>query len=144
MPCDFAAFLRGLEGEEDPGPLASPDAPESLPAPVAGLPARLEHVVSRSIEQADEILKLPLDRDHPQYGAELRAKVSVINTSLSTQTKVDELRLKRQAEPDALKRLLEEIKEAKAKNPHLCGPPTTIDAEPGSVPAPSSVPRVGR
>ena len=76
MPCDFAALLRGLEGEDDPRPplMASANAPESLPAPVAGLPARLEQVVERSIEQADHILGLPRDRDHPQYAAELRAK----------------------------------------------------------------------
>jgi hypothetical protein len=125
MPCDFAAFLRGLEGEEAPAaPLASTSGPESLPAPVAGLPARLEHVVSRSIEQADHILDLPLDRDHPQYAAELRAKTAVINTTLATQVKVDDLRLKHQGDdPKVLERLLEEIREAKAKNPMLCEPP---------------------
>ena len=124
MPCDFAAFLGGLEGEEAPAPLASTSGPESLPAPVAGLPARLEHVVSRSIEQADHILDLPLDRDHPQYAAELRAKTAVINTTLATQVKVDDLRLKHQGDPKVLERLLAEIREAKANNPKLCEGPT--------------------
>ena len=144
MPCDFAAFLRGLEGEEEPALLAGASAPESLPAPVAGLPDRLEHVVSRSIAQADHILDLPLDRDHPQYAAELRAKTAVINTTLATQVKVDDLRLKRQGDSNALKQLLAEIAEAKRMNPKLCEPPTTIDGEAKGAAVTGSVSRVRR
>ena len=50
----------------------------------------------------------------------------MINTTLATEVNVDDLRLKRQRDPDALKRLIEEIKEAKANNHHapmLCEGP---------------------
>ena len=104
-------------------PFKPPDIADHVTPPVTGLPARLEQVVERSIEQADHILGLPLDRDHPQYAAELRAKTAVINTTLATQVKVDDLRLKRQGDPKVLERLLAEIAEAKAKNPKLCEPP---------------------
>ena len=131
---------------------AAPDAPASQPTPRADLPDRLERTVEEAITQADHILALPLDRDHPQYAAELRAKTAVINTALSVQARVDDMRLRRQVgDGSALKQLLEEIKEAKAKNPRLCGPPM-IDAEPAKGAAvhasplspPSSVPRVRR
>ena len=34
----------------------------------------LENAARRSIEEIDHILGLPLDREHPQYAAELRAE----------------------------------------------------------------------
>lgn len=85
------------------------------------LPARLENAARRSIEEIDHILGLPLDREHPQYAAELRAKTSVINTTLATQARVDDLRLKRQVGQDLLPVLMARMEEA-MKNPKLFPP----------------------
>jgi len=136
MPSDFAAFLRGLEGEEMPAPLAAPPAPlPPLTADGDGLPAQLENAARRSIEEIDRILGLPLDREHPQYAAELRAKTSVINTTLATQARVDDLRLKRQAGQDLLPVLMARMEEA-MKNPKLFPP---VDEGPGAQPSASDV-----
>lgn len=121
---DFKHFLKGYVagGEHEGGeePIDLPAAPVPLLA-TADLPARLERVVERSLEQAKEILDLPLDRHHPAYAAELRAKTSVVNTALSTQAKVDENNLKRErTDPAVLQQLLKDIADAKANNPKLC------------------------
>jgi hypothetical protein len=134
---DFKHFLKGYvaSGEHEGGeePIDLPAAPVP-PLATPDLPAKLGRVVERSIEQADHILDLPLDRDHPQYAAELRAKTAVINTTLATQVKVDDLRLKHQGDPKVLERLLAEIREAKANNPMLCEGPNQVRAAIGRPP----------
>jgi hypothetical protein len=63
-------------------------------------------VTHKALEVAEEILAEPVDYGDPDQSALVRAKTSVITTSLSTQAKVDETRLRRQTLdrlPDLLK-----------------------------------------
>jgi hypothetical protein len=57
------------------------------------LGAKLEGATAKSLSKADEILDIPLDPERRHYQAELRALVSIINTTLNTQARVGEAAL---------------------------------------------------
>ena len=84
-------------------------------APVAGHPgdmaSELEAVAQLGLKNLRDILTLPLDVED---GALLRAKNAAANTILSTQTKVDENRL-RAGVADKLPELLEILREEEIK-----------------------------
>jgi len=60
------------------------------------LGAKLEAATAKSLSKADEILDVPLDSERRHYQAELRALVSIINTTLNTQARVGEAALHKQ------------------------------------------------
>jgi hypothetical protein len=60
------------------------------------LGAKLEAATAKSLSKADEILDMPLDPERRHYQAELRALVSIINTTLNTQARVGEAALQEQ------------------------------------------------
>lgn len=72
----------------------------------------------KALDNAEMILDEDIDvREEPeQFGPLLRAKTSVLNSILATQTKVDETRLRRQT-LDRLPALLKLINETEASLP---------------------------
>ena len=78
----------------------------------------------RALEVSEEILAEPVDWKDPEHSSLVRAKTSVITTALSTQSKVDETRLRRQM-VDRLPALLKLVEETAKRLP----PPLVIDAE---------------
>jgi hypothetical protein len=61
MPAEFEDFLHAFGGAAEEQP---------APPPPSDLPGKLARVVSAALDRAEEILSLPADRDHPQYGAQ--------------------------------------------------------------------------
>ena len=92
-----------------------PSGPRADEAPLPGhradMAAELEAVAQLGLKNLRDILTLPLDVDD---GALLRAKNAAANTILSTQTKVDENRL-RAGVADKLPELLEILREEEIK-----------------------------
>lgn len=68
------------------------------------LSAKLEGLTGLALDRAHDILKDPLDTDSGYYPEELRAQASIIKTTLSTQVRVDENRL-RKRELDVMPKL---------------------------------------
>jgi hypothetical protein len=91
-----------------PGPRADPAPPAGRPGDMA---AELEAVAQLGLRNLRDILTLPLDVED---GPLLRAKNAAANTILSTQTKVDENRL-RAGVADKLPELLEILREEEIK-----------------------------
>ena len=92
-----------------------PSGPRADEAPLPGhradMAAELEAVAQLGLKNLRDILTLPLDVED---GALLRAKNAAANTILSTQTKVDENRL-RAGVADKLPELLEILREEEIK-----------------------------
>jgi hypothetical protein len=92
-----------------------PPGPRADEAPLAGhrgdMAAELEAVAQLGLKNLRDILTLPLDVED---GPLLRAKNAAANTILSTQTKVDENRLRAGA-VDKLPELLEILREEEIK-----------------------------
>ena len=95
--------------------VSQPPGARADEAPVAGHPgdmaSELEAVAQLGLKNLRDILTLPLDVED---GALLRAKNAAANTILSTQTKVDENRL-RAGVADKLPELLEILREEEIK-----------------------------
>lgn len=85
---------------------------------------KLERVTDKALDNAEQILDLPVDANE-EFGHVLRAKTSVVTTVLNTQVKVDERRLRRQ-QLDRLPALIEEV------NRIAAGLPLMIDVTPPS------------
>jgi len=87
-----------------------------------GLSEKLERNVSVALDRDYEILAIPPHLRPPdELAMWLRAILRASESSKRTLTKVDENRMRRQ-KLDVLPKLMEKIKEAKAKNPNLIGP----------------------
>jgi hypothetical protein len=83
------------------------------------LNSKLNTTTNKSLDKANAILDIPLDPDRPHYPAELRARTAIINTTLATQTKVDDTSMRRQTF-DRLPELIEMVKEEAKRRPfHL-------------------------
>lgn len=128
-PIDFKAFRAKLDGKhaELPVPetqqsIAYAPAGTAVETPAAnadgksGLATRLESVSGKAVNKLDEIMALPLDPEDPHFGGVLRAQVGAANTALTTQVKVDETALRRQA-LDRLPALLKLVNETAARLP---------------------------
>lgn len=83
---------------------------------------KLERLTDKALTKAEAILDLVTD-DDPERGHVLRAQTSVITSTLNTQVKVDERRLRRQ-QLDRLPALIEEV------NRIAAGLPPMIDVTP--------------
>jgi hypothetical protein len=75
---------------------------------------KLEAVTAKGLSKADEILDIPLDPERRHYQAELRARASIINTTLNTQTRVGEAALHKEV-VDRLPEIIKLIQEEEAK-----------------------------
>jgi hypothetical protein len=108
-----------------------PNAPAKQPAPVpeemvskpvltaangskAGMPEQLEAVTRLALTQAEEILLLPIDT---ASGNVMRAKTSIIGAALTTQSRVDESRLRSRSQGDVMERLGKLIRQMKRTIP---------------------------
>lgn len=111
---EFPAF-----GDRVPLPTVQPRARRQAamaveaPKPVgvldgSDLAGRLEIATRKAIDRADEILELDLDQESDKFGDVLRGINTSIKTIITTQTKVDEHRL-RARKLDVLPKLLEAI-----------------------------------
>ena len=78
------------------------------------LGAKLEAVTAKSLSKADEILDIPLDPERRHYQAELRARASIINTTLNTQARVGEATLHQEVF-DRLPEIIRLIQEEEAR-----------------------------
>jgi hypothetical protein len=83
------------------------------------LGAKLESATAKSLIKANEILDIPLDPERRHYQAELRARASIINTTLNTQVRVGEAALHKKT----WDRLPEIIKLIQEEEERLYGPP---------------------
>ncbi len=84
----------------------------------------LETVCGKAVDKLDEIMELPLDPTHPSFGGVLRAQTSAANTALTTQVRVDDMALRRQA-VNRMPELLRLVAEVERKLP----PPGPVDLE---------------
>jgi hypothetical protein len=143
MPIDADRFFARINGEgQAPHQQAPPSHVQCEPvsattdvAPNAKeldadsvLGAKLEAVTMKSLSKADEILDIPLDPERRHYQAELRARASIINTTLNTQARVGEAALHKEVVdrlPEIIKLIQEE--EAKLKVIEAKLPPNTAD-----------------
>jgi hypothetical protein len=83
------------------------------------LPAKLERLTGKAIDEADRILALPLDENSAQFGTIARTKATVIGHALSTQVKVDENNLRRRVAdhmPEILRRIAEQEQKLAQRN----------------------------
>lgn len=96
----------------------SPFVPRTAPAePVATVfdaSDELERLVPKAMREMAQILDEPLIGTDPNFAPLLRAKTSIAHTTLATQVKVDENRLKRRGQ-DMLPALLSSLKEESRK-----------------------------
>ena len=106
---DFDRFLNGDAQE----------APESIPASANVHPDDPNHlailldaVSARALAKLDEILQLPVDTSD---GNRTRAQSAAINTALTTQAKVDELRLRQRTNPDIMPKIIEMMRQEKER-----------------------------
>jgi hypothetical protein len=124
---------RPVRGYVRPDPDTDPaDQPEPEPVLVnkhpaltdnsskVSLPQQLESVTALALEQAKEILMLPIEG---ASGNELRAKCSIISSTLVTQTKADEHVLRSKGQGDVLERLGKLIRQVKRGMPKPTKPP---------------------
>lgn len=100
-------------------PLNPPDVLAAALTVDANAPDALSALVELALARAKAILAIRLDRDHPNYAYELRAMTALINTALTTQVRVDENMMKAAADPERIKRMLEEVRAVKADAPWL-------------------------
>jgi hypothetical protein len=131
----FQRMRAGVPPVEAETPAASagtavvPDRAMGGKSPLA---TKLEALTEKSIGKLDEIIDLPLDRADPHFGGVLRAQTAAANTTLTTQTRVDERAL-RQREIDRLPELLELVRQVQARlPPQPSGPASSELTEGGS------------
>jgi hypothetical protein len=83
----------------------------TLPADgTPSLAAKLENVVSLSLDEAESILRVRVSPDDRAYQAVLRAKTAVFNGALANQVRIDESKLREQNRKDALAAALAELR----------------------------------
>jgi hypothetical protein len=106
---DFDRFLNGDAQE----------TPESIPASTNvdpndpnRLAVMLDAVSARALAKLDEFLTLPIDTSD---GNRTRAQSAAINAALSTQAKVDEMRLRQRSAPDILPKIIEMMRQEKER-----------------------------
>ena len=124
MPVDYEGFLARLNNEHADAPAVleaqQTKAIETLDQRTtggnSGLAAKLENVAEKAIDKLDQILGVPLDQDHEQFGSILRAQGAAANTALLTQVRVDESAL-RQRQLDRLPALIQEVNRIAATLP---------------------------
>jgi hypothetical protein len=114
---EFEALMNAPTEETPPasGGVAADD-PGKTADDKSGLTSKLERLTEKSIGKLSEIIDLPLDKTDPHFGGVLRAQTAAANTTLTTQTRVDESAL-RQREIDRLPALLELVRQVQTRLP---------------------------
>ena len=105
---DFDELRNLIEGEASLPGTSAPRAAETPPAMNSAetLPAKLESLTHRALEQSDKIFDLPLDQADAQFGSVLRAKTACITSTLSAKVRVDEGVLRQPRRDDTVLKLL--------------------------------------
>jgi hypothetical protein len=80
------------------------------PAEPLSLAAKLENIVSLSLDEAESILRLRVSPDDRAYQAVLRAKTAVFNGALANQVRIDETKLREAQRADAIAQALAELR----------------------------------
>jgi hypothetical protein len=121
-------FFAILNGE----PLPPEPEIEPVQPPVPDRPPRtlLESTSRQALVRANEILRMKIDPADGNFGHVIRAQVSVINSALAVQARVDEVTLKAKT-TDVIPKLLLLIEEERRKLPPLDDeiPARVIDAK---------------
>jgi hypothetical protein len=122
---DFIARINSGAPDEKPATTeATPGANAATPSAdendttSSTLGAKLTATTNRSLDKANEILEIPLDPNRAHYPSELRAHTALINTTLTTQIRVDENQM-RPPRFDRLPELLKLIAEEEKRLPAL-------------------------
>lgn len=102
-----------------------PATPPDAKSPLA---TRLEAVCGKAVDKLDAIMELPLDPTHPSFGSVLRAQTTAANTALSTQSRVDDMALRRAA-IDRLPEILKLVAQIEKRLPP--GGPIDLEANYG-------------
>jgi hypothetical protein len=76
------------------------------------LAAMLDEVTTRALSKLAEILELPVNSEN---GNVMRALSAGINTALTTQAKIDELKLRQRTTTDIMPRLIELMEQEREK-----------------------------
>jgi hypothetical protein len=121
-PILYSDFLAKLTGQQPVTPSADQAIPKSADRSnvpdqdQSPLATKLEGISERALAKLDEILSLPLDPADSQFAGLLRAQNAAASTTLNTQTRVDDFRL-RHRQADVLPRILEIMEREKLKLP---------------------------
>ena len=106
-------FDRFLNGDAQEAPEAAPPATTNVdPNDPNRLAILLDAVSARALAKLDEILQLPVDTSD---GNRTRAQSAAINTALTTQAKVDELRLRQRTNSDIMPKIIEMMRQEKER-----------------------------
>lgn len=111
--------LTGLDNIDlrVPDPFQSPNTDvEEFPVLTFDASSGLADLTELSMEKAKEILSITTEEKDDSFLSILRAQVSLITTVFTTQARVDESRL-RARQADSLPKLLEQLRQEKAKLP---------------------------
>ncbi len=87
------------------------------------LPTKFQRNTHLAIDAAAEILRIKLDSESPNYGADLRAVTAASGAQINAQLKADETAIRAEPCPYDMKELLERIKAAEVKARALQGLP---------------------
>jgi hypothetical protein len=124
MSIDYQQFFARLKGhpansapqDAAPTPESGTASPGELGAESA-LGPKLEKLTGKGLDKADEILSLELDPENgATFGPTLRAQTAVLGHALTTQVRVDEVKL-REPRPFKLQELLDRIAEEEKRGP---------------------------
>jgi hypothetical protein len=105
-------FDRFLSPPKETAPEASPTPGDVAPDDPNKLAVMLDAVSMRALVKLDEILALPIDTSD---GNLTRAQSAAINSALSTQAKVDELKLRTRHSVDLMPKIIQMLKEEQEK-----------------------------
>ncbi len=124
----FETFQGKLEEARSAG--AASNSPQNLPEPGTSKPkngpipaddksplaSKLERLSEKALAKSDQILDMAPEIDDANFGTVLRAQTAVINSTLTTQARTDETRLRAQA-VDRLDEICRVIQEEEKKLP---------------------------
>jgi hypothetical protein len=137
MSIDYEEFFARIKGEHPTNSSTEAKArqTEDVQEPIAQLPEgeaanskvttdaqsplgpKLEKLTGKGLDKADEILSLELDPENgATFGPTLRAQTAVLGQALTTQVRVDEVKL-REPRPFKLQELLDLIAEEEKRRP---------------------------
>jgi hypothetical protein len=129
MSIDYQQFFLRLKGHPANSVTATTQEP-AAPAPESGVSSpgevlgaesalgpKLEKLTGKGLDKADEILSLELDPENgATFGPTLRAQTAVLGHALTTQVRVDEVKL-REPRPFKLQELLDLVAEEEKRGP---------------------------
>jgi hypothetical protein len=107
------AAMNGTPLEPEPQPLPAPTLADTVaPDDPNRLAVMLDEVTTRALNKLAEILELPINSEN---GNVMRALSAGINIALSTQAKIDEMKLRQRSATDVIPKILEMMRAEKER-----------------------------